>query len=48
LKFEVCDLVDGLTINDTVDGAHPKLEVHLEIGKRLADFISSNLAERDL
>jgi hypothetical protein len=37
--------VDGLTIEGTVDGAHPKLEVHLEIGEKLGDFISSNLNE---
>jgi len=43
LKIQVCDLADGLTKEGTVDGVHPKLAVHLEIGKKLADFISSNL-----
>ena len=43
LKIQLCDLVDGLTIEDTTDGVHPTLAVHLEIGKKLANFISSNL-----
>lgn len=47
LKIQVCDLVDGLTIEGTVDGVHPKLAVHLEIGKKLANFISSNLDKED-
>ncbi|KAF8802036.1 hypothetical protein BYT27DRAFT_7197508 [Phlegmacium glaucopus] len=48
LKVDVCDLVEGLTVEGTVDGVHPKLAVHLEIGKKLADFISSNLDKGDL
>jgi len=43
LNIQLCDLVDGLTIEGTTDGVHPTLAVHLEIGKKLANFISSNL-----
>jgi len=43
LKIQLCDLVDGLTIEGTTDGVHPTLAVHLEIGKKLANFISCNL-----
>ena len=42
LKIELCDLVDGLTIEGTTDGVHPTLAVHLEIGKKMANFISRN------
>jgi hypothetical protein len=43
LKIQLCDLVDGLTIEGTTDGVHPTLAGHFEIGKKLAKFISSNL-----
>ena len=44
LVFKLCsDLVEGLTPADTVDGVHPRLEVHQRIGKKLADFIEQNI-----
>ena len=43
LKIQLCDLVDGLTVEGTTDGVHPTLAVHSEIGKKFANFISSNL-----
>jgi hypothetical protein len=43
LVFKLCpDVVEGLTTADTVDGVHPRLEVHQRIGKKLADFIERN------
>ena len=43
LKIQICDLVDGLTVEGTTDGVHPTPTVHLEMGKKMANFISSNL-----
>ena len=48
LKIQLCDLVDGLTIEGTTDGVHPTLAVHLEIGKKLAKFISSSLDQKEI
>ena len=45
LAFKLCsDVVEGLTAADTVDGVHPRLEVHERIGKKLADFIERNIS----
>jgi len=43
IAVKLCDVVEGLTIADTVDGVHPRLEVHQRIGKKLADFIKQNM-----
>jgi len=43
IAVKLCDVVEGLTIADTVDGVHPRLEVHQRIGKRLAGFIEQNM-----
>lgn len=44
ITFKLCDLVEGLTTANTVDGVHPPLAVHNDLGKKLAAFIASNLA----
>jgi hypothetical protein len=43
IAVKLCDVVEGLTIADTVDGVHPRLAVHQRIGKKLADFIKQNM-----
>ncbi|KAF8152922.1 SGNH hydrolase-type esterase domain-containing protein [Crassisporium funariophilum] len=43
VKVCLCDLVEGLTIADTVDGVHPSLSAHKAIGKKLADFLATHL-----
>ncbi|KAJ3492420.1 hypothetical protein NLJ89_g11245 [Agrocybe chaxingu] len=43
IEFKICDLAEGLTVKDTVDGVHPSLETHQRLGGRLADFIEENL-----
>ncbi|KDR77293.1 hypothetical protein GALMADRAFT_246637 [Galerina marginata CBS 339.88] len=43
ISFKVVDLVEGLTTANTVDGVHPPLAVHVDLGKKLAGFIASNL-----
>lgn len=42
IKFKICDLPDGLTVEDTVDGVHPRLYVHDRLGKQLAEFVKAN------
>ncbi|KAF4612861.1 hypothetical protein D9613_011150 [Agrocybe pediades] len=43
IAFKICDLPEGLTANDTVDGVHPRLYVHEILGEKLAQFIETNL-----
>ncbi|KAF8902597.1 hypothetical protein CPB84DRAFT_1775764 [Gymnopilus junonius] len=43
IAFKVCDLAEGLTTANTVDGVHPPLAVHNDLGRKLAAFIASNL-----
>ncbi|KAF8958107.1 hypothetical protein BDZ97DRAFT_1668898 [Flammula alnicola] len=42
---KLCNLVEGLTIEDTVDGVHPSLGVHKNIGRKLMEFMACNLYE---
>jgi hypothetical protein len=39
----VCDLVKGLTAEDTIDGVHPTLEVHERLGRKLCEFVESQM-----
>jgi len=43
IVVKLCDVVEGLTTADTVDGVHPRLEVHQRLGKKLADFIEQTI-----
>jgi len=43
IVYKICDLVDGLTVKDTVDGVHPSLKVQQVIGKKLEEFIEKEL-----
>jgi len=45
INFELCDLVEGLTTANTVDGVHPPLAVHSDLGKKLADFMARSLVK---
>ncbi|CAA7268784.1 unnamed protein product [Cyclocybe aegerita] len=45
IEFKICDLVEGLTAKDTVDGVHPSLKAHQRLGEQLAAFIERNLFE---
>ncbi|PPQ74394.1 hypothetical protein CVT26_000945 [Gymnopilus dilepis] len=43
VSVKLCDLVEGLTTENTVDGVHPPLAVHEDLGKKLAEFIYNNV-----